>query len=454
MPSNTQNQKTKTEDAYAYLLTLSRFSEKGRPAYRPGVKGIQALLRQMGQPQDAFVSVQVGGTNGKGTTASLIAAIASATGLRVGLHTSPHLYRVNERMRVDGVPVSDEWLAAAVARWRPLFDEVRPSFFEATLALSFLYFAEAAVDLAVVEVGLGGRLDATTILQPRLSVITSIGLDHADILGHTLPLIAREKAGIIKPGVPVVTSATQPEVLEVIQAVARRREAPCHVVQEEVRVSAVSTGIEGTKLDLYTPLRRYRDLFVALPGKHQQHNTTAAVRGAELLFEAVQSVSAAVYVGCARVRTLAGLRGRLEVVQPSPLIVADVGHNPEGLAVALDFMQAVLVGTGGRLHVLLGVMKDKDVHGMVSLLSQAGAITFPVYLESERALDVDTLAQVLINAGVATATPGTVAEGCTWFERQASPADALLVTGSHQVVAQVPDGVGGLVRPRWESPSI
>src|SRR5690606_4396768 len=167
----------------------------------------------------AFPSVHVAGTNGKGSTASMIAAVGTAAGLRVGLHTSPHLFHVGERIRVDGVPAPEAWLAAAVARYRPAFEAVGPSFFEATVALSFRYFAGAGVDWVVAEVGLGGRLDATNVLAPAVSVVTSIGLDHTELLGESLAAIAREKAGIVKPATPVVTAADQPEVVDVLRAV-------------------------------------------------------------------------------------------------------------------------------------------------------------------------------------------------------------------------------------------
>src|SRR5690606_30389522 len=207
-------------DALTVLHALPRFAEAGAAAFRPGLARMRALMEAMDLPHERFASVHVAGTNGKGSTASMTAAMATAAGWRVGLHTSPHLFDVAERLRLDGTPAPHAWIADAVARYRTDFARIEPSFFEATVALSFRYFADEGVDLAVVEVGLGGRLDATNVLTPRACGITTLGLDHTDLLGDTLEAIAREKAGIAKPGVPLLTSAAQPEALAAIRETA------------------------------------------------------------------------------------------------------------------------------------------------------------------------------------------------------------------------------------------
>ncbi|MDZ4700969.1 MAG: Mur ligase family protein, partial [Rhodothermales bacterium] len=206
-------------DAEAYLLGLPSFSVAGAVAYAPGLERIAALMAGMGDPHRVLRVAHVAGTNGKGSTSSMLAAIGTSTGRRVGLHTSPHLYRLQERMRIDGVAIPDGRLAGLVGRYVDLFEAVGPSFFEATVALSFLYFAEEGVDLAVVEVGLGGRLDATNIVEPSVCAITTIGLEHTAILGDTLEAIAAEKAGIIKAGVPVVSGVESPDAAGVISEV-------------------------------------------------------------------------------------------------------------------------------------------------------------------------------------------------------------------------------------------
>lgn len=422
------------DEACAYLLALPRYAKYGDAAYRPGLARIEALTAAMGRPHEAYASVHVAGTNGKGSTASMLAAVATAAGRRVGLHTSPHLFRLTERMRLDGAPAPDAWLAEAVTRFRPAMDRIAPSFFEAVTALSFLYFAEAGVDLAVVEVGLGGRLDATNVLRPRLCVITHLGHDHGALLGETLPEIAREKAGIVKPGVPVLAGTDRPEARAVIRATADERGAPFHDVTEEVRLWDVRPAYDHTTFQARTPAGAYDDLRVGLPGAHQARNAALALRAAELLFDARPNAADAVRAGLGDVRELAGLRGRLEVLRTEPMIVADVAHNADGLAAALAFLRTVRP-SGGRLYVLFGVMRDKDLGRMARLLAAAGATVFPVRLEGERARPVAELSAELRAHGVAVAEEGGVAGGLARFRTRARPNDALLVTGSHLCVA-------------------
>jgi dihydrofolate synthase / folylpolyglutamate synthase len=422
--------------AYSYLLTLPSFTHQGAVALQPGLERIRRLTEAMGRPHEAYPTVHVAGTNGKGSTASLIAAIATAAGRRVGLHTSPHLYHVGERMRIDGVPASDAWLDAAVERFRPLFDEVEPSFFEATVALSFLYFAEHKADLSVIEVGLGGRLDATNVIQPELCLITNIGLEHTDLLGDTLAQIAGEKAGIIKSGVPVLTAADQAEALEVIRTTAAENDAPLHTVQEEVEVLRSTGDLNGLCLHLRTPLRTYDNLTVGLTGGFQVWNAVLALRAAELLMPEVRHDSGIVYRGMQDVRHLSGLRGRMDVLRTDPTIIADVGHNADGLAAALRIVRP-LVAPEGRLFVLIGVMRDKDVARMAGLLRDAEAAVFTVSIDNPRAWPATELADKLQSLDVDVLGSGGVAEQIKQFEEQAGQGDVLLVTGSHQVVSQI-----------------
>ena len=418
----------------AYLMRLPRFADRGAAAVHPGLRHMEVLMAAMGRPHEAFASVHVAGTNGKGSTASMLAAIATAAGRRVGLHTSPHLFHLRERLRLDGVPAPEAWIADAVALFRTVMDEVQPSFFEVLTALSFLYFAENNVDLAVVEVGLGGRLDATNILLPRLSLITNIDLEHTDVLGDTLDAIAREKAGIIKPGVPVLTAAEQPEVIDVIRAVAVEKQAPFHLLQDQVQVLDAADSLGGLTLQARTPRRRYEALDVDLPGQHQQANALLALRAAEFFFDDLDD--GPVYEGLREVRRLAGLRGRLEVIQDQPLVVADVAHNRPSLEAALAFVRAH--HPHHRLYVLLGLMRDKDVDGMARALAEAQATVYPLQPDSERAVPTDVLAAHLRARGVEVVDGGGLAESRAWLRRVASARVVFLITGSHQVVAQAP----------------
>jgi dihydrofolate synthase/folylpolyglutamate synthase len=420
-----------TDNALATLHALPRYAGVADDAYKPGLERMEALMDAMDRPHEAFPSVHVAGTNGKGSTASMIAAIATADGQRTGLHTSPHLLHVTERMRVDGVPAPAEWLAEAVARYRSAFERIAPSFFEATVALSFRYFAEQRVDRAIAEVGLGGRLDATNVLDPVLAIITNVDRDHTNILGDTLAAIAREKAGIIKRRVPVLTGGTHPEALAVIREVAAERAAPLHETAREVAVHRAETTLEGVTIDVETPVRTYDGLQIGLHGAYQRQNAVLAVRAAELL----ALDAGAIREGLRDVRGLAGLRGRFDVLRTDPLVVADAAHNPSGLAAALD---AVRTLTGrqpeGTLHVAFGGVQDKDVVAMARLLAQAGATVIPLRFDAPRAMPAGQVAAVLEAEGATVAEPAAVDAVQAHFERHAGPHDVLLITGSHGVV--------------------
>ncbi len=411
------------------LLALPRFADAGAAAYTPGLDRMRALLDGMGHPERAAPSIHVAGTNGKGSTASMAAAIATAAGLRVGLHTSPHLRHIGERMRVDGVPASDDWLDAAAERHADLFTRIGPSFFEATTALAFLRFAEAGVDLAVVEVGLGGRLDATNVLTPRVSLVTSVGLDHTDLLGSTLEAIAREKAGIAKPGVPLIHAVVDAGARASIEVTAAEAGAPVEDVRDTCRVRVDSPTI----VTLATPVNDYGRLTLGLPGAHQAWNAALAVRACEI---AVTGLTPAdVETGLSEVVRLSGLRGRGETVDG---VLLDVAHNADGWRVALDALPA-----GGRLFAVVGVMADKDAGALARLLAEAGAVALPVGLPGERALGRDALAAVLRRVGVDVAEAGTsVAEALAWAAAKREAGDRVLVTGSFVTIAAALDVLG------------
>jgi len=428
--------------SFAVLDRLPRFSGEVDEGYKPGLERMRDLLAAMGDPHRAFPSIHVAGTNGKGSVASMTASIASGVAQRVGLHTTPHLQSVTELMRVNGTPAPDAWLEAALRRYEDAIDRVQPSYFEATVALSFRYFAEQEVDLAVVEVGLGGRLDATNVLQPEACVITSIDLEHTAILGDTLAAVAREKAGIIKSGTPVVTGVTQDEALHVIREVADERGAPLHTLAGEADWRVHDAGLLGTQMDLKTPSRRYDVLHVALPGRHQQTNAVLAVRAAELALPGV--TAEAVREGLRDVRRRVGLRGRLDVVQEAPWVLTDVAHNPSSLGATLS---VVVPNVGGRLTVGLALAKDKDWASIAQILAVHADAVVPVQVDGGRLHAADVLAEKLSGVGVAVTAPTSVPDAMDAFRRDAEPDDALLLTGSHTVVAAVEDARGDVGGP-------
>lgn len=415
------------------LHTLPRFGGTADAAFKPGLERMHALLDAMDRPHEAFRSVHVAGTNGKGSTASMIASIATSSEINTGLHTSPELMHVTDLMRVNGTPAPTEWLDEAVERFTSVIQTVEPSFFEATVALSFLHFAEQGVDLAVVEVGLGGRLDATNVLSPDVCVITSLDLEHTALLGDTLAAIAREKAGIIKPGTPCVTGVPQPEAVAVIREVAESQNAPLHLLADEVSIRLPEGDGSTASFDLHTPEYTYRGLQPALPGAHQRGNAALAVRTAELALPALRYP--AVREGLAAVQERAGLRGRMEVLQRAPLVVTDVAHNPSSLEATLDAFRDL---TGGRRIVGLALARDKDHAAIAKLLHQEALETvIPLQVDAERLLPPDALRDTLATKGLDVAPAQTPTEALASFLDTHDRSDGLLLTGSHHVVRDI-----------------
>ena len=414
------------------LLTLPRFAHQS-DAYRPGLERMRALLAALGDPHQSFPTIHVAGTNGKGSTASLAASVAQAAGRRVGLHTSPHLETVRERMRIDGAPVAAGWLDDAVGRLAEAVDRVGPSFFEATVALSLLCFAEHDVDLAVVEVGLGGRLDATNVLTPQVAAVTHVGLDHTDLLGGTVQAIAREKAGIAKPGVPFLHTVAGP-ACSALETQARTLGASVEAVRQSCRAEP----------GLVTPAADYGAVEVGLPGAHQRWNAALAVRAVEACSERLGWALPpdAVRAGLAEVGARAGLRGRSQPLPGDPRVILDVAHNADGWRAALE-----AVPSGGALWALVGVLADKDAGALAGALrdradrdradsGRAGRV-WALGLDGDRALPAAELAGVLRQRGLAAEAVADAKAGLRAFREAAGPGDRLLVTGSHQTVAAV-----------------
>ena len=427
------------DDALDYLLDLPQFANVADDAREPGLGNMRALLDEMGNPHEELRAVHVAGTNGKGSVCAMIAAIATAAGLRTGLHTSPHLTHVTQRMRIDGTPAPTDWLTNAIETHRSLFDRVAPSFFELTVALTFLYFAEQNVDLAVVEVGLGGRLDSTNVLAPALSVITTIDLDHTDLLGDTLGKIAREKAGIIKPKTPVLSGVTKNEARTAIAEVATERDAPLHELHDEVTWQPQRSDLTGSTIDARTPLRTYNNLRVSVPGRHQQANAALALRAAELVVPAVEDASSPVYDGLTDVRGHTGFRGRMDVLQEEPLIVVDVAHNPPGIAAGLDTLASSLDERGGTLYVCLNAVRGKGLPEVAELLANRDAHVIPIPIDTKRALPPGEIADTLRIYGVHVLPARPIDEALKDYQRHAQPTDTLLLTGSHKMVEVLPN---------------
>ncbi|HSK76957.1 MAG TPA: folylpolyglutamate synthase/dihydrofolate synthase family protein [Thermoanaerobaculia bacterium] len=367
------------------LTLLSRLEASG---IRLGLEKTRQLLAALGDPQRRFPAVLVAGTNGKGSTSALLAAMAEAAGYRTGLYTSPHLETVEERLRIDGRAIEPGRLGALLERIVGTSERTEgtpPTYFEALTVAAFLFFAEAEVDLAVVEVGLGGRLDATNLCDPILSVITPIAFDHQEFLGNTLAAIAREKAGILRPGRPALVWIEDAEPAEAVRESAALVGARLAFASDEVEIEKIEPlGWNGQAVRLRTPVRRY-DLCLALVGDHQAKNLGLAVRAAEILEISAEAIAA----GAAAARW----PGRIEAVDlpGGQRSVLDAAHNESGAAVLTAFLERM----GERVDFLFGVLADKDYARMIELLAphaRSWVLTTP---QSPRAKDPAELAALL-----------------------------------------------------------
>ncbi len=358
---------------------------------RLGLAAIDSLCERLGRPERGVPSVLVGGTNGKGSTAATLSAIAAASGARVGLYTSPHLFEVTERVRVEEKDVAPEELEEALAQAFAAADDspaIPVTYFEAATAAAFLVFAGRRLDLAVLEVGLGGRFDATNVAPAVLSAVTSIGFDHIEELGPTLQEIAREKAGIFRRGRPALVRATEPEALEALRAAASKAGASWHDASRELSVEIRDVGLDGTRLCLETPEREL-ELATPLPGRHQAWNAAVAIRAAELLAEPRLRLTSQSLAAAVRAVRWPGRLERFDV--EGRTILLDGCHNTEGAACLVRFLEDA--GVHGRCDLVFGAMADKDIEGITGLLFPAAASATLVAAPSQRAASVEELAR-------------------------------------------------------------
>ena len=340
----------------------------GADAYKPGLDTTLRLMAHVGNPHQHLRAVHIAGTNGKGSTSHLIAAVLQSAGLRVGLYTSPHLVDLRERIRINGVPVAEDKVVAFIEQNRDYLDTLQPSFFETMTAMAFAIFVEEQVDIAVIETGLGGRLDSTNVLTPLLSVITNIGLDHTEFLGNTLSKIAREKAGIIKPGVPCVIGETDPQTINVFMERARE----CNILGE---------GLETTDCRIWFAdqcgyLRRCRLREAPeceLHGIYQEHNMQTAYVALRALNSQLSTINCqlstpAIAAGFAHVCSLTGLHGRWETLCEHPLTICDTGHNSHGIQYVAKQLSQL---TNPHIWIVFGMVNDKDTDVVMRLLPQS-----------------------------------------------------------------------------------
>lgn len=423
------------QEALRYLYDAApAFHLVGAAAYKPGLDNVLALMAQFGNPHTKFHSIHVAGTNGKGSTSHLIAAVLQAAGYKVGLYTSPHLVDFRERIRINGQPIPQQEVVDFVEKIRnpqsPI-SRINPSFFEITMALAFDYFAKQQVDIAVVEVGLGGRLDSTNIITPLLSVITNIGFDHTEFLGNTLADIAREKAGIIKPNVPCVIGETDPETAPVFIEAAKRN-------------GIYGEGLETTDCRIwfadqcgYLRKRRKNDVKECqLKGIYQEHNQQTAYVALQVLRNytnhPLRITTSAIAEGYANVCTLTGLRGRWETLCEKPLTICDTGHNSHGIKyVAEQLQQYQISNLQSQIHIVFGMVNDKDVDVVLKLMPKDAHYYF-TQAQTQRAIPAKDLAQLFGSGDVFSDVPSAVRAA----QKNATDKDIIFIGGSNYVVGE------------------
>jgi len=399
-------------EAMTYLFGLERFG------WQLGLERMQALMADLGNPHRSLRAVHVAGTNGKGSVCAMIASALSCSGARTGLYTSPHLLKAEERIRIDGAEIAEPAFVALIDELRPLFDKHQCTFFEALTAMAFVHFQRQRVDAAVIEVGLGGRLDATNILQPLLTVITQIDFDHTDHLGRTLEEIAAEKAGIIKPGTPCVAGPLPPAASRVIYA-----KGGIIPARRNCRVSSLMMTPIGSYFTL-TASGKTLDLTLPLAGPHQVANACVAAQACLSL----QMDPTAVIRGLREVQW----PGRFQRLCDSPLTILDVGHNLSGFRRFRWMIDHFYPEK--RVNLVLGVLKDKDYTAMVRWLPKRLQRVFAVSPASSRALPADQLA-ALISAAPAQSC-GSVAEAVAGARSQTGANEMICILGSHFLAAE------------------
>lgn len=417
-------------DAIEFLYTsMPMFQRVGASAYKPGLDTVKLLDEKFGTPHKNYLTIHIAGTNGKGSTAHTLAAILQSAGYRVGLYTSPHLVDFRERIRVNGRMISRDAVVDFVNRYRAMSLECYPSFFELTMTMAFEYFAREKVDIAVIETGLGGRLDSTNIIAPILSVITNISFDHTAFLGNTLESIASEKAGIIKPSVPVVIGEAQGSVREVFQQKADEQRAPIYFAEDVAPFDSIEPLQDGL-LYKNTP---YGDIIGELMGDCQPKNAATILTALPLLAECGIKVSAqSVKDGFAHVGSLTGLMGRWMTLHRNPHVVCDTGHNVGGW----QYLSRRLKSIDGTLHMIIGFVNDKDVSHILEMMPKT-ARYYLTNAQIERAMPVAQLAEIATECGLVGEQFPSVEDAYNAALANASTEDTIFIGGSTFIVADL-----------------
>lgn len=415
-----------------YLFNrLPMYQRIGGAAYKADLLNTIRMCELLGHPEKKFRSVHVAGTNGKGSTSHMLASVLQEAGFKTGLYTSPHFTDFRERIRINGQMIPEQKVVDFVAKWKSELEAIDLSFFEMTVGLAFQHFAEEKVDIAVIEVGLGGRLDSTNVITPEVSVVTNIGMDHMRFLGNTLPEIAAEKAGIIKPGIPVVIGETQLEVMEVFLKKAGESNAPLTFADQNLEVAEAA---ENSTLKVIRNGREELKLFFPLQGSYQKKNLITVLEPLHILNQAgLRLDKVAIRNGIRNIHRNTGFRGRWQVLGENPLIIADSGHNREGI---LQVIENIEKTAHKNLHFVLGVVNDKSLDDILLLLPKQARYYF-CKADIPRGLPAEELEKSATKSGLKGTVFPSVKLAFEAARQNAHTDDMIFIGGSTFVVAEV-----------------
>lgn len=418
------------QEALNYLYnSLPVFHNIGSKAYKPGLDNTIKLMEALDHPYKKYRTIHIAGTNGKGSVSNFLAAVLQTAGYKTGLYTSPHLVDFGERIRVDGKMIERQYLVDFIEKHKSTLEDIKPSFFETTMAMAFDYFAYCEVDIAIIEVGLGGRLDSTNIIRPILSVITNISFDHTAFLGDNLTEIAAEKAGIIKEQTPVVVGEYLPETKNVFEEKAKKENAPIRFVEDELELEFVASEnekilLKSSKNEIYK---------IGLVGNYQLKNAaTAIIAVDELLKTGVFISDQDLKKGLEHVVEITGLQGRWQKLNEQPLVITDTGHNAAGIRFVAEQLSAAKYN---KLRIVIGMVEDKDVSTVLKLLP-ASAVYYFTQANVSRALSSQKLFEKANNEGLKAYFYSSVSAAVEQAMADASPDDLIFIGGSNFVVGE------------------
>lgn len=430
------------QETLDYLYnSLPMFHRIGSAAYKANLDNTYVICKLLGNPENKFKSIHIAGTNGKGSTSHLLASILQSAGYKTGLYTSPHLKDFRERIKINGEMIPQQNVVDFVKKYKHDFEAIQPSFFEMTVGLAFDYFATQQVDIAVIEVGLGGRMDSTNVISPELSVITNISFDHTALLGNTLEKIAIEKAGIIKPETPVIIGETHPDTQQVF--IEKAKEQSSIIIFADKNYKAVNIQLSNSNKPLLTMdietittphTTAYKNIESALTGLYQKKNIPTVLCATETLIKKGYTITEQhIRQGITNVVERTGLMGRWQLLSQEPLVIADTGHNEAGIK---EILRQIKQTPHNHLHFVLGVVNDKDITTILSLLPK-DATYYYCQANIPRALPVEDLAQQAETAGLKGITCGTVKNALDTAISKVQPKDLVFIGGSTFTVAEV-----------------